>query len=202
MKKNEYIQHLKDLRACSNAIEWSVRTEGTPQELWEKCERGNWLLWRIGKIIDRDNESQLRRLTLAKAKCAGLVLHLMKDERSIKAIEVAERFGNGTAPREELVVAHAAAYAAYAAAAAAATHTAATHTAAAYAATHTHTAAAYAAAAAAYAAYAAYAATHTAAAYAAYAARKEILGRCANCVREVFPYVEINFLKGQDNEHH
>ena len=179
MNKNEYIRHLKDLRACPEAIEWTIKTDGTPQELWDKCERGDWLLWRIGEIISGDDESQLRRLILAKAYCSKLVVHLMKDERSQKAVKVAEQFGLGQATRAELDAActNAAYVAADAADAAACTNAAY----AAYAAADAAYAAADAAYAAAYAAYAAYAAD----------ARKETLKRCADEIRCVFPFVEI-----------
>ena len=44
--------------------------------------------------------------------CARQVQHLMTDERSIKALDVAERFANGEATEEELIAARAAAWAA------------------------------------------------------------------------------------------
>ena len=92
--------------------------------------------------------------------CAKQVSHLLTDERSLSAIEVAEKFANGEATREELSAAKGAAADAYEAAAAAADAAAAD--------------AAYAAADA-YAAYAAYAAADAAAADAAYdAARKKM----------------------------
>ena len=47
--------------------------------------------------------------------CARQVQHLMTDERSIKALDVAERFANGEATEEELIAAWAAAEAAEAA---------------------------------------------------------------------------------------
>ena len=105
----------------------------------------------------------------------------MKDERSKKAVEIAEAFGNGSATRKELNTAAAAAVdaavdtgdvvnVAFVAAAAAdiadVTYDAAVAT---YAATAA-TVAAYAAGVAAYA-----------------DARKKTLAQCANIVRDVFP---------------
>jgi len=139
---------MKKYNACNAAIEWAE--EKTVQEAWDKCERGDWMLW-IYKKLYPDN---LKELTLAKAYCANTVRHLMKDERSINAVDIAIKFGNDNANREEL---RAAAYAAYAAASA--SHAAyavdAAADAAAYAAYAADAAAAYAADAAAYAAYAA-----------------------------------------------
>jgi hypothetical protein len=70
------------------------------EEVVAKCHRGDWLLW-LAKKVDID----LRPLTLAKARCAKTVIHLMKDERSINAVNIAERFGLGECSREELAAA-------------------------------------------------------------------------------------------------
>ena len=150
---------LEKINACCEAREW-VATQKNYKEAWQNCERGDWMLW-LAKRLDVDD----RKLTLAKFKCANQVRHLMKDSRSIAALDAAERYGNGEINRDELNTATAAAYAAYAAAADAADADA--------------TAAAYADAAA-YAAYAAYAD----AAYAA-DARKESLKRSADFCREI-----------------
>ncbi len=151
-------KQLQEIDACSEAVEWVE--DRTLEQAWSECHRGDWMLWLAQKRgVDH------RKLTLAKAKCARLVIHLMKDERSRNAMEVAERYGNNEATREELDAASAAAYtAAYAATAADA-----------------YDAPAYAAACAADADAAAYAAS--AAAYAV--AKKEILQKCADICREV-----------------
>ncbi len=151
---DEFRRRLIELGACDDALSWAAGK--TAAEAWEQCERGDWLLWWAQK-----ENTDLRVLTLAKARCVKLVIHLMKDERSIKAVEAAENYGLGLIDLAELTAATATASAATAAAASAA--------------------AAYAAAAAASAAYAA----ADAAAYAAAAAAKiETLKKCGNTVRE------------------
>ena len=90
----------------------------TFKEAWKACPRVDWMLW-IAKKAGVD----LLKLTTAKALCANTVRHLMRDDRSKNAIDVALRFGKGEATGEELAdAAAAAAYddAAYAAADAAA----------------------------------------------------------------------------------
>jgi hypothetical protein len=133
------------LDACEGAREWA--RDMPIEEIVSTCHRGDWLLW-LAKKVDVD----LRLRTLAKGHCANTVRHLMTDERSLNAVDVAIAFGEGKATREELDAAAAAvaadAYAATGAAGAAAN--------AAYAAADA--AATAAAAAAAYAAYAAAAA--------------------------------------------
>lgn len=136
---------LKKLDACTEAQEWAEGKEWI--EIFETCHRGDWLLW----LFKKTNPDDLRLLTLAKGHCASTVLHLMKDDRSLKSVQVAIDFGNGIATIEELAAA------AYSAAAAATSY-------ASYA--------AYAAAAdsADYASYASYAAAYADASYASYSA--------------------------------
>ena len=109
---NDYITKIKKLGACGEALKDALNY-GTSQQLWDKCQRGDWMLWLVKRSIP-DTEESLRKLTGTKVKCARLVQHLMKDERSIDALDVGERFANGTATREELNAAAAAADAAYA----------------------------------------------------------------------------------------
>ncbi len=157
---------LIDLHAYEEAKAWAQGM--TIEQVVASVERGDWLLW-LAKKIDIPK----RPLTLAKARCAKTVIHLMKDERSINAVNLAEEYGLSDEVSEDDLrkaadAANAAADAAYAAADAAA-----------YAAADAAADAAYAAAdAAAYAAYAAadadadaaYAAADAAAYAAAYAA--------------------------------
>jgi len=140
---------------CSEAMMYRQRFTSF-QEAWEQCPRGDWMLW----IAQRCGVDE-RTLTLAKALCAKTVLHLMKEECSRKAVEVAEAYGRGNAAGSELAAAAADAAYAYAAAAADAADAADAAYADAYAAD-----ASYAAYAAADASYAAYAAAYAADAYA------------------------------------
>jgi hypothetical protein len=147
------IEKLKELRACKEAIDWCKENNITTlQEAWDKCERGDWLLWIYVKLYPNN----IQELTLAKGHCANTVRHLMRDGRSIKAVDTAIAFGEGRADIGELRAASADAAdaaAVYAASADDAAYAAATD--AAYAAYAAAADAAYAAAAdAAYAAYA------------------------------------------------
>ena len=100
---------LIELDACTEARIWVGGK--SIEEVVKTCPRGDWALWLAYNL-----EIDLQTLTLAKALCAKTVLHLMKDQRSIDAVNIAERFGRGEATRVELDAARDAAYAAYAAA--------------------------------------------------------------------------------------
>jgi hypothetical protein len=164
---------LIDINACKEARLWAG--DRTIEEVLRDSWRGDWLLWLAKKL-----DLPLNKLTLAKSRCAKTVIHLMKDKRSIDAVNVAEKFGLDECTLEEL---NSAAYAAYAAAAdadayaddAADDDDAAAYAYAAYAVAASADDAADAAAAYAYAAYAASSAAASADDAAAYAddARKK-----------------------------
>jgi hypothetical protein len=105
---------LEKHNACEDGFEFAK--DLTLEEFLETCQRGDWILW----LFARTNPKSLKELTLAKAHCANTVRHLMIDERSLNAVDVALAFGEGLATREELAdaanAAYAAANAAYAAA--------------------------------------------------------------------------------------
>ena len=127
----------------------------TIEKVVKEVQRGDWLLWLAKKL-----DIPIKPLTLAKARCAKTVIHLMKDQRSIDAVNIAEKFGLGECTLNKLLLAANDATNAAAADTAYAVYAAYANTAAVYAA-YANTA--YANAATAYA-------TASAAAYAAYAA--------------------------------
>ena len=156
-----YVEYLKSIRACNEAI---LAAQGmTAQQSWDKCERGDWMLWLIGKLSGGPDCAKRKRLVLTTCKCARLGLIYIPDDekRPLRAIEAAEQWARGengiTSDDVEIAAnaANAAANAAYAANAANAVYDA------------------NAANAAAYAAYAAYAA--------------ETLKQCADIVRADYP---------------
>jgi len=201
-----YAEYLKTIGACQEVI--NDAQGKTAQQIWDTCERGDWMLWLIGKLSSESGSEKRKQLVLTACKCARLALkYIPNDEkRPLRAIETAEQWANGEngitldEVRNAAHAAYAAAHVAYAAAGAAADAAAgAAH--AAYAAAHVAYAAAGAAAdAAAGAAYAAYAVA-AAAAYVAYAAdaaahaayaaadaaRKQISKQCADIVRADYP---------------
>ena len=169
MKK--VIEILGKLGACREAMDWAKDYESF-QDCWNKCERGDWLLWLCGRLSSKPESDGRKKLVWVACQCARLALPYVKkgEDRPLKAIETAEAWATGNAAIDDVRdAADAAADAAYAAADA------------------TTDAAVYAADAA----YAAYAAAG-AAAYAAYAAayatgRKKTLKQCADIVRDQYP---------------
>ena len=158
----KHIDKLNKLGACGQAVKWAKEMKNG-QSAWDNCERGDWMLWLVGKMSGKPESAKRKKLVLCACECARLAMvHVPKGEiRPLKAIETAETWARGDATIEEVRVARRAAYAADAA---------------------------YAAyAAAAYAADAAYA---DAAADASYA-RKKTLKKCADIVRKHYPKVPV-----------
>jgi len=118
--KNEKIlkRFLEKYHACDDGYEFAK--DLTLEQFLNTCERGDWILW----LFARMNRESLREITLAKGHCANTARHLMEEERSKNAVDIAIKFGNGEATRAELdaaasaadaVAASAVAVAAYAA---------------------------------------------------------------------------------------
>jgi len=164
MNAGQFAKLLVSLRACNEAQVWAKGKSLT--SVIAKCDRGDWLLWLLGNMADKDGWATRKQVVLMACACVEPSLkYVAKDEkRPAEAIRIARLWCEGKATLQEVRnAADAAADAAYAAADAAA-----------YAAADAAAAdAAYAAAAAADAAYAAYAAAdaaYAAADAAAYAA--------------------------------
>lgn len=96
MNAKEFKKRLSSLNACSTAVYWADGK--TWEEAYNTCPRGDWMLW----LFSKTNPDDLQLLTLAKGHCANTVRHLMKDERSIKAVDAAIAFGEGKISMDEL----------------------------------------------------------------------------------------------------
>ena len=186
MRIKEITRKLRLCGVCDEAVAWLKGSDyKTSQEAWDNCERGDWMLWIIGKTCGKDR----RKLVLAACKCARLSLkYVPKDEkRPLKAITTAENWADGNTTVEDITNAANAAAAAANDAYANVAYAANAAYYAANAAYYVANAASADANAAYYAANAAYAAYAAANANANAAARKKILHKCAMIVRSFYP---------------
>ena len=152
-------------KACVEGRKFALRYD-TMADVWDNCPRTHWLLWISEKLSRRPDERTLRLFAVWCARNTPLgggriTGDLLTDPRSLAALEVAGRYAEGRATKEELNAARLAAFDA-------------AFDAAAYAASAADDAAAYAAYAASAAAYAAASsAAEGTSAYAAYASAAE-----------------------------
>jgi hypothetical protein len=98
--------------ACHEGRKWALANCKDMAEAWDKA-KPDWLIW----IATRDGVLDDRTLRLFACWCARQVWHLLTDERSRNAVEVAERYAEGKATDAELAAAWEAARAAARAAA-------------------------------------------------------------------------------------
>jgi hypothetical protein len=101
------IKILEKFNACPAGIDFVSKYDSF-ESAWNACERVDWMLWIAAKL-----NVPIKTLTLAKALCANTVRNLMKDERSIAAVDAAIAFGRGKISEEKLKAAADAAYDAY-----------------------------------------------------------------------------------------
>jgi hypothetical protein len=86
--------------ACEEGRDWALANCSSMIDAWNKLPP-EWLVWvatRPGVLTDKE-------LRLFAVFCVRSVEHLLTDQRSKNAIEVAERFVNGDATDEELAAA-------------------------------------------------------------------------------------------------
>jgi len=96
----KFKEHLESIPACEGAIKW-VKNRSI-KRAFKECQRGDWMLWYAYRNREKLGLEDMKLITLAKVKCARLVQYLMKDERSLKALDVAEKFALGKATGKEL----------------------------------------------------------------------------------------------------
>ena len=103
-------------QACAQGRDFAVLYP-TMAEVWYNCPRPEWLLWVCDKIGQRPDDRTLRLFAVWCARNTPLgdgrvTGDLIRDPRSLAALEVAERHAHGQASDAELDAAYAATYAA------------------------------------------------------------------------------------------
>ena len=89
--------------ACADGRKWALATgDATIDQIWQRDDLSHeWRMWiatRRGVLSDRDAR-------LFACWCVRQVWHLLIDDRSRKAVEVAELFADGKATAEDLAAA-------------------------------------------------------------------------------------------------
>lgn len=107
-------------KACDEGRNWAL-TQPTMVEVWDNCQRPDWLLWILDAIDQRPDDRTLRLFAVWCARGTPLpdgrkTGDLLTDPRSLAALDVAERYADNNATDEELRAARDAAWAALAAA--------------------------------------------------------------------------------------
>jgi hypothetical protein len=88
--------------------DWSIRNCRTMREVWDKCERVDWLLW-LALQPDVLSDRELHELALCAA--SSVRIHML-DQRSIHALDCKRAWLDGSATESDLADARRAAWAA------------------------------------------------------------------------------------------
>src|SRR3990167_4035115 len=129
-------QILLKLDACSEARVWASKHGGTEQELWNSCERGDWMGWYLGKSGNKSPQFYMALAEIVETQCVPVYKIFDKKNKSLETVVKKLRaYAKGNATKEQLKSAYAASSAAaYAASSAPADAAAYVASAAAYAA--------------------------------------------------------------------
>lgn len=97
--KQQLLDRMNSLGACDDATKWVQSREGTAQQIWDSCERGDWMLWYAGRC-----EVNRKQLVGAACMCAREALKHVQagEDRPRAAIETAERWCRSEATIEEV----------------------------------------------------------------------------------------------------
>ena len=102
MNATEFQDLLDDLSACAEAVKWA--RDKDLHTVWTTCERGDWLLWLCGKMVDKPGWPTRVQLVLAACSCAETSLKYVPlgEDRPRVAIETARKWVYGKATIEEV----------------------------------------------------------------------------------------------------
>lgn len=160
---------LLELNACEEAVLWA-RDYATFEAAWATCKRGDWMLWRAGRVAGPPWSESRRPLVRAASACVRLALPVWEarypEDRMLRyCLDLADQWAHGEdVQQDDLLAANTSPHAANVVAAAA-------------------TYACYVAQVADAVAHAVYVAVDAA----DYALRKVVLAQCADLVRQVYP---------------
>jgi hypothetical protein len=148
LSKKEFLDILEEKKACPKAVEWvkESKTE-TFIELWDTCERADWMLWILARMIKEKGWPSRKTVVLCACDCAETSLRFVPENelRPKIAIQTARKWAEGKASEIECAKAADDAYVSYIYAAAAADAASAAANAAASDAAHASFAASFAA---------------------------------------------------------
>lgn len=67
------VARLADLAACADALVWT-RTQPDAATAWATCERGDWMLWLLGRLSGEPESDARKKLVYTAMQCARLAL--------------------------------------------------------------------------------------------------------------------------------
>lgn len=82
-------QLLRQLHASEDVIDWARGND--LDEFWDKCARGDWLLWFAAKLVNQQGGSPKTKIVLTACACAEIALRpIIGDEIIEQQLEAEE----------------------------------------------------------------------------------------------------------------
>jgi hypothetical protein len=91
MAEKPFIKRLMQLAACPEAIQWA-RQFDTLQAAWDVCQRGDWMLWLLGRTCGEWGSPAHRRVVGLSCKVARLS---KPGRKSLTILRLVEAFAAG-----------------------------------------------------------------------------------------------------------
>ncbi|MHC4397608.1 MAG: hypothetical protein ACYS1A_18345, partial [Planctomycetota bacterium] len=94
--KQSIIDKLEAFIPCDDAVAWASK-QPNKQAAWNACERGDWMLWLLGKLSGKPESEKRKRLVLITCDCASLALKYSGKNRAVclKAIRTGRAWAKG-----------------------------------------------------------------------------------------------------------
>ena len=99
--KTHWSKGLQKLSACPGAVKWA-RTQTTLTRAWQSCERGDWMLWLVGRMTESEPWSEERK-PLVRVACACARLAPCQTKASRACIEAVEAWCDGHASQANVL---------------------------------------------------------------------------------------------------
>jgi Xaa-Pro aminopeptidase len=99
---------IASLHPCAEATTWASAYTNAAKA-WAECQRGDWMLWIIGKQAGTPLSDKRKTLVLCACECAERALPYTTDERVKACIDTAKAWANGKATIDDLRAAKSAA---------------------------------------------------------------------------------------------
>ena len=108
--KQTMIKKLASLHPCNEAVEW-LKEQSSMKVAWETCERGDWMLWLLGKLSGKIGSKSRKKLVWTACQCARLSLKYVTEgeKQPLITIKTTEKYSKGLATLKEVKSAYAAA---------------------------------------------------------------------------------------------
>ena len=106
------VEQLREINPCAPMIAWLDECGITDlADAWDRCHRADWLLWLDGALdLLTDRERRLIACRVVRETPLGdgrKVWGLLADDRSRRAVAIAERYAGGAATDDQLSAAYA-----------------------------------------------------------------------------------------------